>query len=109
MADWYQVVTTTDSAAEADALADGIVAERLGACVHVIGPITSVYRWDGAVTHDQEWRLAVKTAADRLAELIRYVETHHSYAVPMVVATEIVTGSVDYLDWLRRETRPRPD
>jgi periplasmic divalent cation tolerance protein len=105
MADWYQVVTTTDSAAEADRLAGAIVAERLGACVHVIGPITSVYRWDGAVARDQEWRLAVKTAADRLGELIRYVETHHSYDVPMVVATEIVTGSADYLEWVTRETR----
>ncbi|HKN99498.1 MAG TPA: divalent cation tolerance protein CutA, partial [Pseudonocardiaceae bacterium] len=57
-------------------------------------------------THDEEWRLAIKTAADRLAELIRYVETHHSYDVPMVVATEIVTGSADYLEWVSRETRP---
>ncbi|HEX5120750.1 MAG TPA: divalent-cation tolerance protein CutA [Pseudonocardiaceae bacterium] len=107
MADWYQVVTTTDSAAEADTLAEGVVAARLGACVHIIGPMTSVYRWDGAVTRDQEWRLAIKTAADRLAELIRYVQTHHSYDVPMVVATEIVTGSGEYLDWVGRETRPR--
>lgn len=107
MADWYQVVTTTDSAAEADTLAEAVVTARLAACVHVIGPMTSVYRWDGAVTRDQEWRLAIKTAADRLAELIRYVETHHSYGVPMVVATEIVSGSDAYLDWVRQETRPR--
>jgi periplasmic divalent cation tolerance protein len=106
MADWYQVVTTTDSADEANRLADAIVTERLGACVHVIGPITSVYRWNGAITRDQEWRLAIKTATDRLAELIDYVETHHSYDVPMVVATAIVTGSPDYLAWLTTETRP---
>lgn len=103
-ADYYQVVTTTDSQEEADRLADGIVESHLGACVHVI-PMTSVYRWEGKVARDAEFRLAVKTAADRLEPLIAYIEQHHSYDVPQVVATEIVAGSDAYLNWVRDETR----
>jgi periplasmic divalent cation tolerance protein len=104
-ADFYQVVTTTDSAAEADRLAVGVVEQRLGACVHII-PMTSVYRWDGEVTRDQELRLVVKTTADRLQPLIEHLRAQHSYDVPQVVATEIVDGAADYLDWVRAETRP---
>jgi periplasmic divalent cation tolerance protein len=103
-AEFYQVVTTTDSQAEADRLAEAIVANRLGACVHVL-PVTSVYRWDGKVERAAELRLVIKTAADRLAALIEYVEQNHSYDVPQVVATEIVAGTDEYLGWIRDETR----
>jgi periplasmic divalent cation tolerance protein len=103
-AEFYQVVTTTDSQDEADRLARGIVETRLGACVHVV-PVTSVYRWQGTIARDEELRLVVKTTADRLEALIAYIRTHHSYDVPQVVATEIVAGSEDYLAWVRAETR----
>lgn len=101
----YQVVTTTDSAQAADELAEAIVTARLGACVHVM-PITSVYRWEGAVTKDAEWRLVVKTTQDRLDELMAFVQQRHSYDVPQLVATKLARGSVDYLDWITAQTRP---
>jgi periplasmic divalent cation tolerance protein len=104
-ADYYQVVTTTDSQDEATRLASGIVADRLGACVQVM-PVTSFYRWDGKVQHDAELRLVIKTAADRLDPLIAYLQDHHSYDVPQITATEIVAGSADYLGWITAETRP---
>lgn len=105
-ADYYQVVTTTDSTEEADRLSGDIVDQKLGACVHVLGPMQSVYRWEGAVERDQEWRLVIKTAADRLDALIAYLRTEHSYDVPQVVATEIVAGNPDYLTWVTEQTRP---
>jgi periplasmic divalent cation tolerance protein len=104
-ADYYQVVTTTDSQDEADKLASGIVENHLGACVHVI-PMTSVYRWEGKVAKDAELRLVVKTAADRLNPLIEYIKTNHSYDVPQVIATEIVAGTDEYMSWVHEETRP---
>jgi periplasmic divalent cation tolerance protein len=100
----YQLVTTTDSEQAAGDLAEAIVAARLGACVHVM-PITSVYRWNGDVTRDAEWRLVVKTAGDRLDELMAFVKQRHGYDVPQVVATKLI-GSEDYLDWVTTETRP---
>lgn len=101
----FQLVTTTDSAQAAEELAEAIVTARLGACVHVM-PITSVYRWDGEVTKDAEWRLVVKTTQDRLDELMAFVKQRHSYDVPQLVATELAAGSQDYLDWITAETRP---
>ena len=101
----YQVVTTTDSEQAAGELAEAIVAARLGACVHVM-PITSVYRWEGAVTRDAEWRLVVKTTQDRLDELMAFVKQRHGYDIPQLVATELVAGSQDYLDWITAQTLP---
>lgn len=105
MADFYQVVTTTDSPDEATRLAAAIVDARLGACVHII-PMTSVYRWEGKVQTDAELRLVIKTTADRRDELIAFIEAEHTYDVPQVVATEIAAGSTAYLNWIKEETRP---
>jgi len=60
------VITTTDSLAGAEGLARGIVGARLGACVQIVGPIRSIYRWEGEVHSEQEWQCWVKTSADRL-------------------------------------------
>jgi periplasmic divalent cation tolerance protein len=99
------VSSTTDSEAAARTLATGAVAAKLGACAQILGPITSVYRWDVAVRTDQEWRVEIKTAADRVAELTEYVKAHHTYDVPEIVATPIEGGSAEYLAWLVGETR----
>ncbi|GAB2664032.1 divalent-cation tolerance protein CutA [Saccharopolyspora gloriosae] len=103
MADYVQVVTTTDSEAAAAELARGIVEARAGACVQVV-PIRSFYRWDGAVQDDPEWQLQVKTPASRLDALIAHIGAHHTYEVPEVIATPIVGGNPAYLSWLDEET-----
>lgn len=103
------VATTTDSAEAAQALSDRVIAARLGACAQVIGPITSVYRWQGAVETAPEWRVEIKTAADRVPELVAELTAAHSYEVPEIVATPIVAGSAQYLAWLAVETRPAPN
>jgi periplasmic divalent cation tolerance protein len=100
------VVTTTDSAEAAEELAKGIVDARVGACVQIVGPIRSLYRWEGEVQNEQEWQLWVKTATDRLDALIEYVKAHHSYDVPEVVALPVLGGSGDYLQWVTDEIRP---
>ncbi|EHY89757.1 divalent-cation tolerance protein CutA [Saccharomonospora azurea] len=99
------VSTTTDSESAARDLAAGAVEARLGACAQIVGPITSVYRWEGRVNTDAEWRIEVKTAADRVDELVEHLKRHHSYDVPEVVVTPIVGGSEDYLSWVVDETR----
>lgn len=99
------VITTTDSQQEATRLASMAVDAGLGACAQIVGPITSVYRWDGAVQSDQEWRVEVKTAADRVEALTEQLRGEHSYDVPEIVATPVEGGSAAYLDWLITETR----
>jgi periplasmic divalent cation tolerance protein len=100
------VITTTDSVGAAEELGRGIVEARLGACVQIVGPIRSVYRWEGDVQNDQEWQCWIKTSTDRLDALTEHIKKNHSYDVPEVVALPIVGGSEDYLTWVTDETRP---
>lgn len=104
MADYVQVVTTTDSEEAAAALARGIVDARAGACVQVV-PIRSFYRWDDAVQDDPEWQLQIKTPAARLDALIEHIKAHHTYDVPEIIATPVVGGNDAYLSWLDEETK----
>ncbi|GAB2994579.1 divalent-cation tolerance protein CutA [Amycolatopsis acidiphila] len=99
------VTTTTDSAEAARDLAAQAVAAKLGACAQIVGPITSVYRWEGEVRTDAEWRVEIKTAADRVPPLVSLLKSVHSYDIPEIIATPIEGGSADYLDWLVSETR----
>lgn len=99
------LTTTTDDEAAARELAALAVRAKLGACAQVVGPVTSVYRWEGEVQTDTEWRVEIKTAADRVPELIDLIKAEHSYDVPELIATPIEGGSAEYLAWLMSETR----
>jgi periplasmic divalent cation tolerance protein len=99
------VTSTTGSEDAARTLASGVIEARLGACAQIVGPVTSVYRWEGAVQTDQEWRVEIKTATDQVAALTEHIKANHSYDVPEIVVTPITGGSTAYLSWLVDETR----
>ena len=99
------VSSTTDSEKAARSLASGVIAANLGACAQIVGPVTSVFRWEGEVQTEQEWRVEVKTAADRVAALSEHIKAQHSYEVPEIIATPITGGSAEYLSWLVEQTR----
>lgn len=105
MPEHVRVETTTGSRAEAQALAESVVAARLAACAQVSGPIESSYRWQGAVAADAEWMLTCKTAADRLGPLVAHLRAEHTYDVPEIIAVPIIGGDPEYLTWLIEETR----
>ncbi|WP_228977595.1 divalent-cation tolerance protein CutA [Streptomyces sp. DH12] len=98
------VLTTTDSAAKAEELARSAVEARVAACAQVSGPVTSVYRWEGAVETAQEWQVLFKTAATRYDALETHLRARHDYATPEIIATPVVRGGADYLAWVGRET-----
>lgn len=98
------VTSTTDSETAARELAAKAIEERLGACAQIVGPVTSVYRWEGEVRTDQEWRVEIKTTAARVPALTERIGQLHGYDLPEVVATPIVGGSAAYLSWLGTET-----
>ncbi|KRV49112.1 cation tolerance protein CutA [Wenjunlia vitaminophila] len=106
--DFLAVLTTVDTEERAQALAEGAVARRLAACAQIDAPIRSVYRWQGAVLTDTEWRIVYKTTAARYGQLEAYLLEEHSYDTPEVIATPITEGSDAYLSWLRTETEPNP-
>ena len=102
--DLVQISTTTDGAAQAQAIADHLVEHRLAACVQVLGPISSTYRWQGAVDKAEEFMLLIKTRRELADEVGAAIRTLHSYENPEVVVVAIEGGSDDYLGWVWAET-----
>ncbi len=102
--DFLTVLTTTDSAEKANALAGGAVEARLAACAQIDGPITSVYRREGEIRGDQEWRVLYKTTTDHYPALQAHIERAHDYDTPEIIATPITHGSDAYLSWVTSET-----
>ncbi|HTZ08385.1 MAG TPA: divalent-cation tolerance protein CutA [Acidimicrobiales bacterium] len=104
MGPYFQLTTTTASRADAERLARLGVEGRLAACGQVSGPLTSVYRWEGAVQEAEEWRCTFKTSAHALERLCQLVRQAHDYTTPEIVATAITGGDPDYLAWIDDET-----
>ncbi|MFG2311241.1 divalent-cation tolerance protein CutA [Streptomyces sp. NPDC048566] len=100
------VLTTTDSADGAAELARGAVAGRFAACAQISGPVTSVYRWRGAVETAVEWQIQFKTSAARYPDLEAHLRAAHGYETPEIVAVPVVAGGADYLRWVAEETAP---
>ncbi|HYY80889.1 MAG TPA: divalent-cation tolerance protein CutA [Actinomycetes bacterium] len=105
MTDSYlQVTTAIDSKQAAERLARGIVEARLAACVQVLGPVASTYRWQGRIETAEEWLCLAKTTAGRFEALAAHVRAGHPYETPEITATPISRGSGDYLGWVSSET-----
>ena len=98
------ILVTTGSEAEAETIARALVEERLAACVNILPPMRSIYRWEGKVTNDREWLLVIKTQNERFAIVEEKIKALHSYQVPEVIALSIVQGSAPYLHWLIQES-----
>ena len=101
MTDSIVIFVTAGSEAEAEKIARALVEEQLAACVNILSPIRSIYRWQGQVADDREWLLLIKTRAERFAAVESRVKALHSYQVPEVIALPIVAGAEGYLRWLR--------
>jgi periplasmic divalent cation tolerance protein len=104
VSDKISVYIVAADADEANRIAEALVAERLAACVNILGAVRSIYRWQGQVERADEVALIAKTATalfDRLATRVREL---HSYDTPAIVAWPIVAGDAAYLDWIGSET-----
>jgi periplasmic divalent cation tolerance protein len=99
------VLVTAGSADEAARIGRTLVEERLAACVNVVGPIRSIYRWQGAIEEAAEHLLVVKARAVDLAALDARIRALHSYDVPEVLALPVGGGSAAYLAWLDEATK----
>ncbi|MGC8787070.1 MAG: divalent-cation tolerance protein CutA [Anaerolineae bacterium] len=108
MAGHLVVLITASSTEEAQRIAHALVEERLAACVNLIAPIESVYRWQEQVQVDQEVLLIVKTTAAAIEKLAERVKQLHSYELPEIIALPILAGAKDYLRWIDEQTQPVP-
>ena len=106
MAEYIQVLTTTERREDAERIAQSLVQERLAACVQIVGPIQSTYRWQGAIETAQEWQCLAKTRRDLYAEVEQAIRQLHPYEVPEILALPVLDGSASYLAWLEGELRP---
>lgn len=95
------VITTTETAEAATRLAQQLVERELAACVQIVAPMTSVYRWQGKVETTAEVLVLIKTTAAAYAALELAIKQLHSYETPEVIALPINTGSAEYLTWLQ--------
>lgn len=98
------VLTTLPDQEAARQLAHRLVEARLAACVSVLAPCTSVYRWQEAIEEAAEVPLLIKTAAERYGELETYLREHHPYALPEIIALPIQHGLAGYLEWVAAQT-----
>jgi periplasmic divalent cation tolerance protein len=99
-------MTTLPDQAAALRLAEALVERRLAACVNVMAPCRSVYRWQGQLADEAEVPLLIKTDSDRYTALEAAIRELHPYELPEIVAVDIAQGLPAYLDWVTAETRP---
>ena len=100
------VLTTVGATFDVARLARVLVDERLAACVNVLPPMQSVYRWQGQVQQDDERQLVIKTSADCVEALHLRVRALHPYDVPEWLVIAVDDGSQAYLEWVGAATAP---
>ena len=100
------VLTNLPDRAAAERLADTLIEQRVAACVNILAPCRSVYRWKGAVQHDEEHPMLIKTAAERYPDLEAAIRAAHPYELPEIIAVPIERGLPAYLEWLAAEAAP---
>jgi len=99
------VFVTCGSEEEALQIANALVKDHLAACVNLISPIRSIYRWEGKIWDEREWLLLIKTQTQRFEQLERRIKSLHSYTTPEIISIPITRGSLPYLDWIRETTK----
>ena len=100
------VFTNLPDRAAAERLAGALIEQRVAACVNILAPCRSVYRWKGAVQHDEEHPLLIKTTADRYPALEAAIRAGHPHELPEIIAVPIERGLPAYLDWVAAQSRP---
>jgi periplasmic divalent cation tolerance protein len=89
---------------EAGRIGQALVGENLAACVNIVGPVRSIYRWRGAIEDAREFMLIIKTQARLFDRLARRVKELHSYEVPEIIALPLAAGWKPYLEWIIQST-----
>ena len=99
------VFTNLPERAAAERLAETLIGKQLAACVNILAPCRSVYRWKGSVQHDVEHPMLIKTTRERYAALEHELRAGHPYELPEIIAVPIERGLPAYLDWVAAETK----
>ena len=98
------VFTNLPDRAAAERLADALVEKRVAACVNILAPCRSVYRWQSELQRDEEHPVLIKTTEERYAALEAAIRAAHPYELPEIIAVPVERGLPAYLDWVSAET-----
>jgi periplasmic divalent cation tolerance protein len=103
--EYVMVLTTLPVDADGSGFAHSLVEERLAACVNLLAPMESVYRWEGNIEQETERQVVIKTSRDRVAVLWDRIRELHPYDVPEFLVLPIVDGNDAYLRWVADSTQ----
>ena len=101
------VITNLPDADSAGRIGRLLVEQRLAACVNILAPCTSVYRWNDALETATEIPLLIKTTLARYPALQAALTAAHPYELPEIVAVPLLEGLPAYLAWVGTETADR--
>jgi len=99
-----EITTTVPSLQVGESLAGGIIEGRMGACVQIFGPVTSIYRWQGSIETSQEWRLVIKTIATRRDQVVDFLQRNHPYELPEIAEHSLAWVEPRFLAWVSQES-----
>ena len=92
------------NAEEAERIGRSVVEERLAACINILGPIRSIYRWQGSLESATEVAAILKTTDTAANALIARIAALHSYDVPCIVTWPVDKVLASYADWVEDST-----
>jgi periplasmic divalent cation tolerance protein len=105
MAEARIVLTTLADEQQAETFAAVLVERRLAACVNIVGPIRSIYRWKGNIEREKEFLLIIKTTSEQASRLEAAFEELHPYELPERVELSVEGGSEAYVSWIAGEVQ----
>jgi len=103
--EFIQVFTTTEKKEDAERIAKSVIEAKLAACVQIMGPIESTYRWKGKIERTAEWFCFIKSTKKMYPDLESAIKREHPYEVPEIIAVPVSGGSAEYLDWLKGQVK----
>lgn len=98
----YAVFADAD---EAERIGRAVVGEKLAACINILAPCRSIYRWQGAVETAAEVPAILKTDAARTQELVERIAKLHSYDIPCVTVWPVENALERYAAWVEESVR----
>lgn len=93
-------------AEEAERIGRTVVEERLAACINILAPCRSIYRWQGAIETAEEVPAILKTESDAADALMTRIAGLHSYEVPCIAVWPIDKLLLGYADWVEQSVGP---